>query len=151
MKKTIFIISVAFLAFCLNACKSHSKVTAEATSDKISIDLAGTYWKLVELNGSPVEEGTSAKEPYITMEIADNRFYGNAGCNNFTGSFRVPEPGRIAFSQVVATRMMCLNMEIENSLLKMFDLIDSYTIKDDILTLANDQIPLARFAAMNDD
>ena len=148
MKKVTFIIIAALFTCCLSACKSSSKATIDPNPVKLS-DWVGKQWKLVELNGNPVEEGKSAKEPYIVLEIDDNRFHGNAGCNNMSGSYQSTDNGQITFHQVIATRMMCLDMDIENKLLKMFDTVDSYTIKDDTLTLAKDKTtPLARFVAV---
>jgi len=145
MQKIIFIISAALLACCLGACKTHSKATGETNPVEIE-NLAGKYWKLIELEGSPLEEGKNAKEAHIILELENNRLHGNAGCNVLAGSFQSAEPGRITFSQVVATRMMCINMEIENKLLQLFDAVDSYIVKNDTLTLTKDKTtPLARF------
>ena len=147
MQKIIFIISAALLTCCLGACKTHSKATGETNPVGIE-NLAGKYWKLIEIDGNPVENN-SAKEPHIILELEENRFHGNAGCNVLAGSFQSAEPGRITFSQVVATRMMCIDMEIENKMLKLFDTVDSYTVKDDTLTLTKDKTtPLARFVAV---
>ena len=148
MKKIIFIISSALFVLGFTACKSRNTATTDATPGEISIDFDGKYWKLIELDGNSVEEGTSAKEPHIILDVNASRFHGNAGCNTISGSYQLTEPGRITFSQVVATRMMCLDMTIENKFLKTFDTADSYTVKNDTLTLFKDETALARFVVV---
>ena len=137
MNRTSFILSAVVLIFCLNACGSTRKVNTE---------LAGKYWKLVELNGNSVAAEQTIKAPHIVLDMSNYKFSGNAGCNTIVGSFQLGTPNKITFSQVIATRMMCLNMEMEDQLLKIFDAIDGYAIDGDTLIFMDaSETPLARF------
>ena len=114
------------------------------------LSLTDTEWKLVELDGKPIETGSLAKPPFLLFESQSNRFYGNTGCNNISGSWKEGEQGKITFSQAISTRMMCINMDVENRFLQIFNSITGYNIKEDILTLIDDQGRiLARFSGTN--
>jgi heat shock protein HslJ len=148
MYKLTIIISTLAFAFYFTSTKDCSSQATDSAASNMDTELVGTHWKLTELNGNPVEAGQSAAEPHIVLEIEGNRFHGNAGCNRVSGSWQVAEEGKISFSQMVATRMMCLNMAIEDQFLKVFDLTVGFSITDNILTLINaNEVPLARFEA----
>ncbi|MDR1792381.1 MAG: META domain-containing protein [Bacteroidales bacterium] len=111
--------------------------------------LTSTYWKLVELNGKPI---TSPKEPNNEAHILFNpngRVSGSLGCNTFTGSYTLQENSRIQFSQMVNTKKMCLDMSVEEELVKILQVADSYAITDNQLTLNRARMaPLAKFEAV---
>ena len=144
MNKICFILSAAVLACCLNNCGN-----ARKTASDTSLELAGIHWKLIELNGAPVETDQSAVEPYIEFDKYTNRFSGSAGCNRVVGSYELNESGIIDFSKAAVTKMMCLNMELENQFLKILDFIERYKIEGETLTLFGaEDAPLARFKAV---
>ena len=137
MNKFSLLLSAVVLAFCLNAC---------GNAKKTNVQLADKYWKLTELNGTPVEAGQSAKEPHIILDNQNLRLSGNAGCNVIAGAYQLTKPGKITFLPIAATQMMCLNMEIENQFLKVFESVEGYTIHGDVLTFIDaKRTPLARF------
>ncbi len=154
MKKFIFIMmGTVILALCMSACKTQNKASDSNTPAVPSAGetttgvLVEKYWKLIELRGNPVTE-SNGKDAYIIFKAEDNRFNGNAGCNRISGSFQTKEPDRITFSQTVATRMMCLNMETEDQFLQVLNTADSYVVRNDTLTLNRARMaPLARFVA----
>jgi heat shock protein HslJ len=117
------------------------KVQKESITEK--------YWKLMEVNGKPVEAtGQIRREPFIVLRNAGNRLTGNGGCNTFTGSYELGPANRIKFSQVVATRMFCPNMEAETAMMKIFNDADNYVISADGKSLSLNKAkmaPLARF------
>jgi len=129
--------------------KTESSIPAEHyTFWKADMALVGKPWKLIELNGKPVPEGQSAKEPHIVLDMYSNRFSGNTGCNNVMGSYQLQKGGKIYFSQAVATRMMCLNMTIEEQFLKLFDVVSKYSIKGNTLILKKaNGVSVAKFTS----
>ena len=144
MNKFLFVLGMAILACCLSNCGNTRKTASNA-----SIELAGIHWKLIELNGTPVKPDQSAVEPYIELDKYTHRFSGSTGCNRITGSYELNESGIIDFSKVAATKMMCLNMELENQFLTIFDWVEKYKIAGDTLTLTGaEDTPLARFKAV---
>ena len=111
-------------------------------------ELAGTYWKLTELNGKQVVAGQSPKEPRIILDLYTHLFSGNAGCNTIMGSCHFKSSGKISFSSVAATKMLCSDMNLEEDFLKIFDLIESYKMENNILTFYDAaKTRLARFTA----
>jgi heat shock protein HslJ len=105
------------------------------------------YWKLTELNGQPVRfDSTFNQEPHIILKDDGNKFVGNGGCNNISGSYKLEGVNRISISSVATTRMACPKMEIESQLLKALQEADSFTILEDQLILKKENMPpLAKF------
>jgi heat shock protein HslJ len=134
-----------FLFLSLAGCHSLQKID----SGKSDHSLTDTYWKLIELNGRAVQQTeTTEPEAHIMLHAADGRMTGNGGCNAIGGSFETRDANQISFSEIIATRMACPDMEIEDRLMKALESADSYSIKSDTLTLNRPGMtPLARFVA----
>ena len=139
----------------------------DMSGNKITGDLAGKYilskeqyairekyWKLIELNGKPVKVDSSfQKEPHIIFKDEENRFVGNGGCNNFSGTYQLDEGNRIKLSQAIVTQMACANMEQESQFLRVLTMADNYNVVGDMLVLNKAKMaPLARFnTALSDN
>jgi heat shock protein HslJ len=68
-------------------------------------ELVGTYWRAVEIDGSPVTAAPSKREPHLVLNTA-GRVSGSTGCNRFTGTYQqVGDSFR--FTPLVVTRMAC--------------------------------------------
>jgi len=159
MKKFSLVMGMVILALSTNNCKSTKqvstaddkpvsnetgKVKAVASADQ---SLVEKYWKLLELHGNPITPGN--KEAYIIFKMEGNQFNGNAGCNNFAGSYELKGPDRITISNPIATMMMCPNMETERNFFKVLEMADSYAVRNDTLSLHRARMaPLARFVAV---
>jgi len=116
---------------------------------KTAENITGRYWKLIELRGKPVADGTTQKEPYIRLNAEDNRVEANGGCNGMGGTYELSDPNRIKFSQLIGTMMACENMEVENGLREVLKSTDSYHVSADTLQLFRARMaPLARFVAV---
>jgi len=107
----------------------------------------GKKWKLVELNGKPVENTSgSGKEYFILLEQKENRISGYAGCNSFFGSYELKEGNRVSFSKMGSTMMACPNMSLEQDLFRVLEMVDNYTSDGKSLQLNKARMaPLARF------
>lgn len=109
------------------------------------------YWTLIELRGSEVKgENTPPKLPHLILWSDTNRVTGNAGCNSFTGSYEMnDQTGRIQFSKVASTQMICPEMELEDQFMEVIEVTDNYSIKGDTLSLNRARMaPLAKFVAV---
>jgi len=120
----------------------HEKVEAESITEK--------YWKLIEIRGKQVVLDESFKrEPYFILKNEEQRVNGHGGCNTFSGTYEIDQAAkRIKFSQMVTSMMMCLNMEIEDEMKKIFETADNYSLSSDgkYLSLNRARMaPLARF------
>jgi heat shock protein HslJ len=115
---------------------------------KVDTNLTGKRWKLTEIMGNPVTETEGTKPAYITFNIEDDKVYGNSGCNSFSGTYRLKPENKLTFSTMISTRMMCIDMEIENKMNKIFPAIDNYVINGNKLSLNGIEAnPLACFIA----
>ncbi|MFH1121944.1 MAG: copper resistance protein NlpE N-terminal domain-containing protein [Bacteroidota bacterium] len=109
--------------------------------------IKGKKWKLVELNGKPVENTSgNGKEYFISLQQEESRISGYAGCNSFFGSFELKEGERITFSKMGSTMMACPDMATEQELFKVLETIDNYTYDGKTLQFSKARMaPLARF------
>lgn len=158
MKTSIYLI--ALLAFILVSCHSSKKLANMPTSEVSEQTKAGNadadqvitekYWKLIELNGQQVSMGPQQpKEAHFILKNEDSHMVGNAGCNQFAGTYKLGENNRIHFSQVISTKMACMDMTLEYEFLKVLSTADIYSLQNDTLTLSKAQMaPLARFVAV---
>jgi copper homeostasis protein (lipoprotein) len=112
-------------------------------------EITEKYWKLIELMGEKVSVNTGKNnEAHFILQTASNRVVGDGGCNSFSGTYQLSDGYRIRFSKMVSTKMACLNMEIENEFLKVFESADNYTLKGDTLSLNKARMaPLAKFVS----
>lgn len=155
METKIFFASLVAFVLCFSVCSSSKNITQEKENqekkyqEKGNAQLTETYWKLVEIFGQKIEPTQNPKEAHIILKIENNRVVGNSGCNNFTGEYEILANKRIRFSKVASTKMMCLNMEIENNMFKIFDEVANYEISGDVLVLSkSERVVIAKFEAV---
>jgi putative lipoprotein len=111
--------------------------------------LHGTYWSLVELNGSRAAPGMGRTQPYIRLHCEQGRFEGSSGCNGVTGTYLL-ERTALQFNPSATTLMMCPQalMEQEQGLIAALKATSSYKIEGDMLELSNGTAVVARFQAL---
>ena len=68
--------------------------------------LVGTYWRAVEIDGSPVTPQSKKREAHLVLMSEGKRVSGSTGCNRFTGTFEQTATG-FRFSKMAATKMAC--------------------------------------------
>lgn len=97
--------------------------------------LRNTYWKLVRLNGRPVEAAERQREPHLIFASHELRISGSGGCNRITGSITL-DGNKLRFGQMASTRMACVSgMEQEDRFLRSLSTIERYKINGSHLTL----------------
>src|SRR5262249_17983207 len=69
--------------------------------------LEGTYWKAIELAGTPVPASDSIREIFLVLQDR-GRVYGSDGCNRVAGSYELKNTS-VGFSEMAATRMACID------------------------------------------
>jgi heat shock protein HslJ len=110
-------------------------------SPSVAVNLVGTEWFLVELDGRPV---TAATVPTLLLSD-DTRASGFAGCNRYTGSYEIAAD-RLAFGLLAMTRMACAEtMDVEQQYLAALEKTRGYRNAGDDLVLVGDSGPVARF------
>lgn len=133
--------------------KAESAPLAEFKKIKVVDEpIVEKYWKLKTLEGKAITMAENQEqEIYLILKSKDNNFTGFAGCNNFSGSYTLEEGNRIRFDKNIAVTMKaCPDVAInESEFLKIFELVDNYTINDDVLSLnVGKRAPLAVFEAV---
>ena len=119
MKKTFLKAAVLLCAgIGMTACGSGKQAVQ-------AIDLTGE-WNIVTVNGDTIE---AENTPYLGLDMAEKRLYGNAGCNRMMGTFEADslQPGKIKFGQIGTTRMMCPDMDTESKVLQALNSVQGYT------------------------
>ena len=91
-------------------------------------------WVLVEMKGVPVQQSGGRRDAHIVFEVAEKRFTGNGGCNQINGNYTL-DKNEIKFTDVIATKMACNDIEFENAFLSALSSIDRYEINGNDLVL----------------
>lgn len=154
-KITTLAIVVLTLMSCNDTKKANAEsindnpeVTAESTTISNTMSIENTKWVITKLEGADMSDrDANAQEIYFTLDAASNRVNGNSGCNTFMGTYTIEDGGRISFSQMASTRMMCPDSKInESEVLSVFENADNFSISGDQLTLNKaKRAPLAEF------
>jgi heat shock protein HslJ len=121
INKSLFVLTLA-LTLSLAACSLFEQ----------DVDLEGTSWSLVEVNGQPVVDGTA---PTLVFEA--DRAGGNGSCNTFGGDYKV-ENGNLTFGPIESTLMYCEgSMDQESAYLTALQEAAGYQIKGGNLHILN--------------
>src|SRR6185295_4715832 len=94
-------------ALLLRAAVLASSLALAAQSVSGPRPLEGTYWKAIELAGTPVPLEGSSHEPYMVLQDR-GRVYGSDGCNRVAGTYQL-EHEVVTFGELVSTRMACID------------------------------------------
>jgi len=109
----------------------NSGALAEAyTLGKVTADtnVAGRYWRLVALRGTPLPQNKSGKEAHLQF-TTDGRVSGNAGCNSLMGSYQRSAGNRMRLGDLATTEMYCTDgMETESEFLKALSSTDNFSL-----------------------
>lgn len=120
--KYIFILFLAVIAF---------NCTPRLSPDA---GWARQNWVVVEMKGVPVQQSGGRRDAHIVFEVAEKRFTGNGGCNQINGNYTL-DKNEIKFTDVIATKMACNDIEFENTFLSTLSSIDRYEINGNDLVL----------------
>lgn len=158
MKPSLIITTIA--AFILLGCSSSRKANKETTDKNQTSDTLGRadndsivnkYWKLITLEGKEITMAKNQeREAYFILKPGEKRVTGFSGCNTFSGTFTLEAGWRIRFSQMASTLKACPDVDVnESEFLKVFELADNYTLRNDTLSLnVGRRAPLAVFVAV---
>lgn len=105
-------------------------------SPKLSPDATWGHqnWVLVELKGVPVQQSGGRRDAHLTFDVTQKRFTGNGGCNQINGAYTL-DKSEIHFTDVVATKMSCSDIDFENTFLSTLSSIDHYEVRGSDLVL----------------
>ncbi|MDR1938419.1 MAG: META domain-containing protein [Tannerellaceae bacterium] len=108
-------------AFYLCACLALIFAACKTQRAAVSLNSLDGEWNIVALNGAQLNP-EEAKQ-YLRFDAAGRRLSGNAGCNLISGEieYKGTEKNALAFRKVVSTLRACLDMRLEDELLKTLD------------------------------
>jgi len=111
--------------------------------------LRGTYWKLVRLNGEPVEVTGKRQEPHLIFAENERRVSGSSGCNRVLGDYEA-DGDKLRLGQMAGTMMACLTgMDLEQRFLQTLNKVARYRINSSHLEMLDATgTVLARFEAV---
>ena len=97
-----------------------------------------TEWQLIQsaqVEAAAVE--TEAKEiPMLIFGLEENRIFGSGGCNRFSGAYLSGDEGTLAFGDIIATRMTCINQASEAEFFSKLNNITFYQFNEDFTELS---------------
>lgn len=93
-----------------------------------------SHWALKNLYTNGFEIQIPADHTPAISFLKEGKVSGETGCNRFFGDFAADENG-LSFKNMGSTRMLCPQMEFESAYLGALDMVASFTIKNDTLTL----------------
>ena len=129
-----FTIDNGTLVFKNDAQEPLAKFKKETINEDL---ISEKYWKLKTLDGKTISMvKNQEKEIYFRLKSDDKSIVGFAGCNTLGGSYNLEQGNRIHFSNMLTTMKACPDVSVEESaFLKIFEVVDHYTISGDVLTL----------------
>ena len=142
MKNSLFILS----ALVLTMISCSPKTTSQ--NMKPNASLTNTRWKMVKLAGLETFPRLE-KDAFIQFDATNPRYHGNAGCNNFNGSYKL-DGHKIGLGAAAMTKMFCAGdgMKVEDMFAKIMHTVDNYQINGDHLVLKSGDNVVAEFDAL---
>lgn len=107
--------------------------------------LAGTAWRLVELNGQPLAPGSDSLT--LVFSADGTRVSGNGGCNQFSGPYS-QNGASLRFGPLLSTRRACADPALSAQETAYFQALEStnrYAVEGGELLLYRGNQVVARF------
>lgn len=130
------LLTALFFVLIISGCSGTKETT---TSGK----LEGIEWKLESLNGSAVKLN-SGKPITLSFDGSKQGIGGTAVCNKYFGSY-ITNSGKLSFSEIGSTKMMCDDNLNESDYFSMLGIVDSYSVSGGKLSLTGKGKTLAVF------
>ena len=109
--------------------------------------LAGTHWRLLELNGKNVENKT-AREMYIFFDPSSAQFKSHSGCNLVMGEAKTRGSNQMWFINLLPTSGPCNTPEIDTEFQKTMEEVAEYVVNGNTLVLSKKgSVPVMKFMA----
>jgi putative lipoprotein len=108
--------------------------------------LTGKKWILQSINSKAISVAENQTAPFIRFVPRGeaNIASGNAGCNNFNGSYEIGSD-ELSFGNLASTMMACPQMELEGRFHQALAKVSRFAISGDRLMLYNSDVEVAQF------
>lgn len=122
MKRVFLMVATvaATMLFCM--CSGKNDIPIESN------------WRVEHIFKNSQEVVIPAEHDVTLAFLKDSKIAGETGCNRFFGDFKISE-NNLELSNIASTRMMCPDIQFENSFLEVIKSAASYNVNEDKLTL----------------
>ncbi len=130
-------VCVGMTLFLNTACQR--AMGPAAASDPASPPLAGTSWRLIEIQSMDDEIGTARHEgnaPYTMTFGQDGRVSMVLNCNRANGPWSATSAGSLQIGPLAMTRAFCAPPSLDTRIARDMDYVRSYLLKDGRLYLS---------------
>jgi len=125
--------SLLLAAVMVFACSA----LAQTQPQSVAKDLGGTSWQLVKIQGSDYKEVVpDDKTKYTITFNANGRLNARIDCNRGQGSWKSSGPNQLQFGPLAITRVACPPGSLFDRVVKDWERIQSYAIKNGHLFLS---------------
>lgn len=128
-----------------NALETRADAAAKKPDSPVGVD-----WLFVQVKGFAGNTAELIPLPGFILTPEGRTLSGNSACNRFRAGYLLDEPvGRLSFTNLVNTRMMCqrANAEAENAILAALLATDAFRLVDGKLELLSKGEVVARLVA----
>jgi heat shock protein HslJ len=128
----------------------HEQVWPAESCEKSALEtpLENTFWRLVELEGAPLEMAPPPpREVHIRLRPGERRLVGFFGCNEATGRYEI-EGDRLQIELLASTRTACPRLSQEAAFTGALARVRRFLILGESLVLSSDAADVARFEAL---
>lgn len=116
-------LTIIIIALIMVSCGSPKAIVEE---NKVADSLLNNEWQLMSIHGEAI--GETQKIPQIKFQLEENRFSGNDGCNQISGSIVEINNTVIKFGPIMGTKMACMNMSVPDKFAVAMASVSSYRI-----------------------
>jgi len=139
MRLITFISAGAFILFSAFIMKKENQTQTPSS-------LYETKWSLKKMHTDSGIEEVNTKA-FIKFDEAKQSAGGNGSCNSF-GSNTSIEKNKISFKNIFSTKMYCVDVQqTEDKYFNLLGKVNTFEVKDNLLTLYLDKEVLLEFAA----
>lgn len=153
MKNKLILMGILVLTFvgCDATKKSQENIDLDMSK---SSEIINTIWELSVLENNTINQTDENRQKIqFTLNPVDKTVSGFSGCNLFHGKYTLEDGNRLKFSALGSTKMACQDPIVnETNFLKALELVDNYTLQNDILSLnVGRRAPLATFKKVSSE
>jgi len=141
----LLVLAAAVSPAAFSLSKMQQPEAAAPAAAKTSQKLLGHPWKLVALNGKPLDP-KPPMVPEFTLIQDGSRIAGFTGCNRFMGTFSLGDDRLSLNSDFAMTRKACVKMgNIESDFVKALQSVDTWKITNGTLEFYHQKELVASF------
>ncbi len=137
VKRELSLLRYAFLLLMSVSCQNNTKQNEINSQEKGGTEariLLNDIWVLHKISDDAFDK-TTKKHPQLEFNIAENKFYGNDGCNRILGGLDQLTNTELVFGAIAGTRMRCPEMGAVNKYLGLLKKVKHYSISNLELSL----------------